>query len=78
MVYLPEHHVSVVVMVNAFPNKSADVITKGLITEVLKELKVIGIIPYFDFFPLGFFIIGSTISLITIIILRIRKRRKMI
>ncbi len=78
MVYLPQHHVSVVVMGNAFPNKSTEVITKGLITEVLKELKVIGIIPYFDFFPLGFLIIGSTISLIVIIILRIRKRRKII
>ncbi len=78
MVYLPEHHVSIVVMVNAFPIKSAGVITKGLITKVLKELKVLGIIPYFDFFPFGVVIIGATISLITIIILRIRKRRKMI
>ena len=77
MVYLPEHHVSVVVMVNAFPIKSAGAITKGLTAEVLKELNVIGIIPYFDFFPFGLLIVGFTIFLITIIILRLRKRRRM-
>jgi len=75
MVHLPEHHVSVVVMVNAFHNKSAEVITQGLITEVLKELNVRGIIPYFDFIPVGLFIISFPI-LITNIILRIRRKRK--
>jgi len=76
MVYLPEHHVSVAVMINAFPNDSAEVITKGLITEVLKELDVIGIIPYFDFFPLGYVMIGSTIILVRGLILRIKRKQK--
>jgi len=74
MVYLPEHHVSVAVMINAFPNDSAEVITKGLITEVLKELDVIGIIPYFD--PLGYVMIGSTIILVRGLILRIKRKQK--
>lgn len=39
MVYLPEYHVSIVVMVNAYPSKSADFITKGLIKEVIREYR---------------------------------------
>ena len=42
MVYLPEYHVSIVVMINAFPSKGASVIAKGLIRVVLKELDAIG------------------------------------
>ncbi len=76
MVHLSEHHVSVVVMVNAFNHECSATITKGLIREVLKELKVIGIIPYFDFFPLGFVIIGASLALLGIILLRIRRRLK--
>ena len=51
MVYFPEYHVSIVVMINAFSNTGANVITKGLIRIVLRELQAIGLIPYFDFFP---------------------------
>jgi len=36
MVYLPEYHASVVVMVNAFPTNSVDYFTKGLIKEIVK------------------------------------------
>ena len=36
MVYLPEYHVSIVVMVNAFPTQSVDFITKGLIRRCLR------------------------------------------
>jgi CubicO group peptidase (beta-lactamase class C family) len=43
MVYIPEHHVSIVVMINAFPNEGADEITKGLIKAVLKDLKAYSI-----------------------------------
>lgn len=43
MVYIPEHHVSIVVMINAFPNEGVDEITKGLIKVVLKDLNVYGI-----------------------------------
>jgi len=37
MVYLPDYDVSLVVMINAFPNEGADVITKGLIRAVIKD-----------------------------------------
>jgi D-alanyl-D-alanine carboxypeptidase len=36
MVFLPEYHVSVVVMVNAFPTKSVDYFSKGLIKEIVR------------------------------------------
>jgi len=78
MVYLPENHVSIVVMINAFPNEGADVITKGLIRIVLKDLKAIGLIPYFEFFPTGFLITCICISVITIIFSVIRKRNKLV
>ncbi|MFC1692766.1 serine hydrolase domain-containing protein [Candidatus Latescibacterota bacterium] len=76
MVYLPKYHVSIVVMINAYPNKSADVITKGLIRIVLKELKAIGFIPYFDFFPTGFYIICILISVTIMVIFRIKRNQK--
>ena len=37
MVYLPEYHASVVVMVNAFPTKSVDYFTKRLVRAVVKN-----------------------------------------
>lgn len=76
MVYLPDYHISIVVMVNAFPNKTADVITKALIKETLKEVNAIGIIPYIEFFPTGFLIlcIVSGISMITYSIIKRRRR----
>jgi len=76
MVYLPEYHVSVVVMINAFPNKCAGVITKDLITTVLREYKAIGVLPYVDFFPLGFVLLCATICMISVTIVQMRRRRK--
>lgn len=38
MIYLPEYSVSIVVMVNAFPTKSVDYFSKGLIKELLKSI----------------------------------------
>lgn len=38
MVYLPDHHVSIVVMINAFPNDGAEEITKGLEKVILQDL----------------------------------------
>ena len=78
MVYLPKYHVSIVVMINAFPNEGADVITRGLIRVVLKELKAFGIIPYFEFFPTGFIILCISISLLTLLISYIMKRKKLL
>ena len=77
MVYLPAYHVSIVVMINAFPNEGADVITKGLIRIVLRELKAMGLIPYVEFFPTGFVIICAGISVITMVVFRIRKRKRL-
>ncbi|GAG74624.1 unnamed protein product, partial [marine sediment metagenome] len=76
MVHLPEHHFTVVVMINSFNHECSAAITKNLITNVLRELNVIGMIPYFDFFPLGFVIIGASLTLLVIILLRIRRRLK--
>ncbi len=44
MVYLPEQQVSIVVMINAFPNEGAKAITRGLIRVILKDLNAYGII----------------------------------
>jgi D-alanyl-D-alanine carboxypeptidase len=46
MVYLPEQQVSIVVMINAYPNEGATEITKGLIKVVLKDLGAYGIIQF--------------------------------
>ncbi|MGB6369895.1 MAG: serine hydrolase domain-containing protein [Atribacterota bacterium] len=73
MVHLPEHHFTVVVMINDFNHKCSQAITKDLIANVLKEFNVIGIIPYFDFFPLGFVIIGATMTLLVIIFFKLRR-----
>ena len=77
MIHLPEHHLSVAVMINSFDHKCSAAISKGLTTKVLRDLGVIGIIPYFDFFPYGLMMIGAALSLMTIIVLLIRKRWKM-
>ena len=76
MVYLPEHNVSIVVMINAFPNKSASYITKKLIRAVLRDLNAIGFLPYFDFFPIGLGIICFSIALTINILLYIRKKKR--
>jgi len=78
MVYLPEYHASIVVMINAFPNRGAGVITKRLIRIVLKEQNAPGIIPYFDFFPLGLIIIVSITIWAIVIAVHIRKKRRLV
>jgi D-alanyl-D-alanine carboxypeptidase len=76
MVYLPEHNVSIVVMINAFPNKSARYITKKLIRTVLRDINAIGFIPYFDFFPTGLGLISITVAVIVNVLLHIRKKKR--
>jgi len=73
MVHLPDHHISVVVMINCFNHDCSQAITTDLITTVLKENNVIGIIPYFDFIPWGVMMIAGALFLILAIILYIRK-----
>ncbi len=76
MVHLPDHHISVVVMINSFNHDCSQAITTDLITTVLKENNVIGIIPYFDFIPYGVLMIAGTLFMIIMIVLWIKKRRR--
>jgi len=76
MAHLPEHHISVVVMINSFNHDCSQAITTDLITTVLKENNVIGIIPYFDFIPWGVLMISGALIIANILILIIKKRRK--
>ena len=57
MVYLPVYYLSVVVMINSMTHQCNESIVKDLTNISLKELNAYSIIPYFDFFPLGFVII---------------------
>jgi len=75
MVYLPEHEVSVVVMVNAFPTRCADDIAKGLIRVVLRDKGALGWIPYFPFFPVGLLICCLLISVMVAIAVRLKRAR---
>jgi len=76
MVYLPDYHVSIVVMINAFPNQGIEGITKGLIKTVLKDQKAIGLIPYIELFPTGFILICAAISVTTFIFVQKRINKK--
>ena len=80
MIHLPEYHVSIVVMINAFPNKAAEVITRGLIKVVLKELNAFGIsqyiLQYFDYYRFGYIAICAIATWILVITYHIRKKRR--
>ena len=76
MIHLPEHHITLVVMINDFNHDCSLSITKALTKEVLKEFNILGIIPYFDFFPFGFLIMGAITTLLIIILIRYRRRLK--
>ena len=77
MLHLPEHHFSVVVMINDFNHKCSHAIAKKLITTVLKELDVIGFVPYYSFRPMGLFLFPICGTLTLIVIFLLRKRRRM-
>ena len=74
MVHFPEHHISVVVMVNNFGRSTA--ITKDLIHTVLRDKGIIGIIPYFDFIPFGLLMVIVATILLVVILVRIIRRMK--
>jgi len=76
MVHLPDHHISVVVMINSFNHDCSQAIRTDLITTVLKENNVIGIIPYFDFIPWGVMMIAGALFITIMLILTTKKRRK--
>jgi D-alanyl-D-alanine carboxypeptidase len=74
MVHLPEHHLSVAVMVNSFGHNHATDITTDLITCLLRDLGVLGIIPYVDPLLWKGFLVSATIFLIVNIVIRKRKK----
>ena len=76
MVHLPDHHISVVVMINSFNHNCSQTITTDLITTVLREENVIGIIPYFDFIPWGVLMIAGVLFAIIVLVLWSRRRRQ--
>lgn len=74
MVYLPEHHVSVVVMVNT-SWRSRD-ITKDLIACVLRDLGVLGRLPYIDPFFIKCALLYATVFATVRILIRKRKKAR--
>jgi hypothetical protein len=76
MIHLPEHHVSVVVMLNSFDHKGSSAITKELINCVLKDLGVRGIIPFIDPLLWKGFLVSTAIFLMVNIIIRNRKKAR--
>jgi D-alanyl-D-alanine carboxypeptidase len=76
MVYLPDHHVSVVVMINAFPNEGAEAITKGLIKAVLQDVDTYGLLQLIQG-NLLYFVIGiCDIVILTIVIRKIIRKKR--
>jgi len=77
MVHLPDHHFSVVVMINGFDHKCSAEITKKIIATILKEFDAIGIIAYlyYQYYPLGLVIFCATICWTIVIGWHIRKKR---
>jgi D-alanyl-D-alanine carboxypeptidase len=74
MVHLPEHHLVVAVMVNSFGHNHATDITKDLIACLLKDLDVLGMIPFIDPFLWKGFLVSTTIFLMVNIAIRKRKK----
>jgi D-alanyl-D-alanine carboxypeptidase len=76
MVYLPKHHLSVVVMINSMNHRCSEYILKNLINVSLKELNDYAIVPAFDFYPWGYTIIFWLIFLTLFIWRMLRRKRK--
>ena len=78
MLYFPDYHMSIVVMINAFPNKGIEVITKGLIRLVIKDISTLDVLIYSDFYRFRYIAIGSIVFMIIIITYHLRKKRKLV
>ena len=74
MVHLPEHHITIVVMINDFNHGCSLAITKSLTKVVRKEFNILGLIPYFDFFPFGFLLIGAITTLLILFSIRLWRK----
>jgi hypothetical protein len=62
-------------MVNSFDHKCPRAIARGLIATVLKDLRVLGMIPFIDPFFIWCGLISATIFLIVNIGIRRRKKK---
>jgi D-alanyl-D-alanine carboxypeptidase len=74
MVHLPEHNVSVVVMVNTSWRSGG--ITKDLIACVLRDLGVLGRLPYIDPFLIKWFLLCTIVIVIVNVVIRKRKKAR--
>jgi D-alanyl-D-alanine carboxypeptidase len=72
MVYLPEHDLSLAVMVNAFPTSSAGDIASGLIRVVLRDAGAVRWIPYLSSSPVGVLVCCALVGVALAIALRRR------
>ena len=78
MVYLPDYHVSIVVMINAHPNDGAGGITKGLVKVILQDLGAFGISSLIAAYTRYFIVALLAAAYWTIwIVKKIRKNRKL-
>lgn len=76
MVYLPDHHVSIVVMINEYPNEGAEEITKNLVKVVLKDLGVFGFLNFIQANLVYFVVAILAIAFWTIRIIRVMRKRR--
>jgi hypothetical protein len=77
MVHSPDHHFSVVVMINGFNHDCSKEITGKIIGNILRELNAIGIIPYlyYTFYPYDLIIVIAIAIWTIVIVFHIRKKR---
>ena len=75
MVYLPDQHVSVAVMINAYPNDGAEAITQGLIKVVLSDLGVFGISSFIAANPQYIFVIPGIAFWVVFLAAKMRGRK---
>jgi D-alanyl-D-alanine carboxypeptidase len=75
-VHLPEQDITVVAMINAFPNKGADVIAKGIIKRVLRDTGDLGWFPYIPLMPWGIWLICMAFFLTGMTARLVRRKRK--
>jgi D-alanyl-D-alanine carboxypeptidase len=79
LVHFPDHHITIVVMINAFPNRGIGSITSKLNRLVLRDVGAIGPLPYIDpqrlKIPITLFGISFAIFLSLNVWMRKRKRK---
>jgi len=80
MVYLPDHHFSVAVMINGFEHKCSEKITKEVIGKMLRSTDSIDVISYlyYKYSPFDVIILCAVLSWIIAIALHVRKKRKVV